>query len=111
MSRTIAYDIRSARELNQHIVRHMLKIPQIGPFTAPPDPLEGTPVGMSYVTMRVSVNAGPPPGYIAGQGYFIPKSVADVWILRDYATGELSRRYDDTELSLIHQGVEVVTLP
>jgi phosphoribosylaminoimidazole-succinocarboxamide synthase len=47
--------------------------------------------------------------YVAGELYDIPVEVADRFIIRGYATGDLSREYSPEERTLLHQNHQVVT--
>ncbi len=53
--------------------------------------------------MRVSVDEFP-----AGERFDLPVEVADRFIIRGYAEGELSREYDADERNAMHANSQVV---
>ena len=57
----------------------------------------------SRVLMRVSVDEFP-----AGEQFDLPVEVADRFIIRGYAEGELSREYDADERNAMHANSQVV---
>jgi hypothetical protein len=59
----------------------------------------------SRVQMILSVDE-----FAAGQQYDVPVEVADRFILRGYASGNISRVYSPEEMSRMHVNHQVVTL-
>ena len=59
--------------------------------------------GTTRVTMLVSVDS-----HVAGFHYDLPLELSDRYILRGYATGNLSREYSDEELHSMTVNSQVV---
>jgi hypothetical protein len=59
----------------------------------------------SRVTMILSVDQFP-----AGESFDLPVEVADRFIIRGYATGDLSREYTPEEQSALHRNHQVVNV-
>jgi hypothetical protein len=45
-------------------------------------------------------------GYVAGEYYDVEPELGDLFILRGYATGILSRKYTPDEASVVRRGVQ-----
>jgi len=60
---------------------------------------------VSRVRMIASVDE-----FVAGEQYDIPVEVADRFIVRGYAEGQLSREYSAEEHAALHSNHQVVTL-
>jgi hypothetical protein len=48
--------------------------------------------------------------FVAGESYDIPVEVADRFIIRGYATGQLSREYSPEEHAALHANHQVVSI-
>jgi hypothetical protein len=57
------------------------------------------------VLMLLSVDQFP-----AGESFDLPVEVADRFIIRGYASGELSREYSEEELVALHRNHQVVNI-
>jgi len=63
----------------------------------------------SRVRMLHSV-AGPGLDLVAGEPYDLPVSVADEFIIKGYAEGDLTREYSSDEITELHAQRQVVNI-
>lgn len=48
--------------------------------------------------------------FVSGEQYDVPVSLADQWIARGYAEGDMSRSFSEDELAALRSNVQVVTV-
>lgn len=69
--------------------------------------------GTTQCTFLVSVASGDidktDDDYVAGESYDVPTEKADEFILKGYAKGELSRPYDDDEVSALMGQIQAIS--
>lgn len=60
-------------------------------------------------TTRVQMTVSVDTDHVAGESYDVPVEVADRYIARGYATGTMSREYDEHELPALRGNPQTVT--
>jgi hypothetical protein len=59
--------------------------------------------GRSRVLMLASVG-----NHVAGRKYWLPKLLADKWIVRGYAEGKLSKEYQPQDVAALKSNVQPI---